>query len=201
VSKNVIEFFKLYKTKFVPAYADYVALDQVKPEQILIEESNILSHLSQYFNESLDEKTREGNLIKATNHLQRIIIDLNKLIWVSLTDILKPIFKNPDSYIVFNLPSDEIVQKFSQFLNKGLEAREFEMNNIGNAPLETILKYETANTTGLELLKSLDEIKFIQYKKWTRIFKTKEFVAGIIASIIAATICWGASGFFGMLMS
>lgn len=85
---TIEEFFENYRNYFIEVYAEVVGLELVKPEQILVEESNILSHLAQSTNKKLSEEDREKNLIKAEDHLVRVALDLQKLLWASLRNQL-----------------------------------------------------------------------------------------------------------------
>lgn len=61
---TIEEFFEDYRKYFIEAYAEVVGLELVKPEQILVEESNILSHLAQSTNKKLSKNDREKILLK-----------------------------------------------------------------------------------------------------------------------------------------
>ncbi len=78
------DIFDLYRQRFIPVYADFVALTTIKPQQILIEQENILAHISQYLNIELSEELREENLQKAYNHMVRVTLDMHKLVWAEL---------------------------------------------------------------------------------------------------------------------
>jgi len=197
VDKELNEFFSLYRTKFVLVYADYVALKKAKPEQILIEESNMIDHIAQYFNDDLDEPHRKGNLEKATNHLMRALIDINKLLWIALHEYFEPLLSDSNTSLVFNAPYDEVYKKFSTFMNLGRDARRFEVTHIGNSLMDTVKHYEEINDYGLELFKLVDQIKLARYKKWTRIFISRDFYIGFAASLFASVIFW----FIGQLIS
>lgn len=75
---TIEEFFEDYRKYFIEAYAEVVGLELVKPEQILVEESNILSHLAQSTNKKLSKDDREKNLIKAEDHLVRVALAFTK---------------------------------------------------------------------------------------------------------------------------
>ncbi|MBF0465714.1 MAG: hypothetical protein HQK88_12135 [Nitrospirae bacterium] len=195
--KSVEKVFILYREQFLPIYADLIALQGVKPMQILIEESNFLSHLCQFYNDTLDEDTRNDNLIKSENHLIRAVIDLNKLVWASLRSKLDQlIIAQPTKRLSFNLPEEDVLNGFKQFFDRGREARKFEMQNIGNNPISCVEYYQRATRIGVELFEKVDVLKVAKINSWTAIVKTKEFLFGVAASIVATILCGGAVWIF-----
>jgi len=184
------DFFTLYREKFVPVYADFVALCTTKPRQILIEQENILSHLSQYKNQRLDSNTREENLIKANNHLVRVTLDMHKLVWAELRERLEPCALDGKKRLAFNAADDSVLKMFGEFMEQARAARHFEMNNVGNNPLDAIEKYEAANRTGHSLFQRLDTVKAARITRWTRIFSSRDFLIGVGASLAASLIVY-----------
>jgi len=81
--------FKFYKDEFIPAYSDLVGYMGDKPQQVLIELENVLSHISQYFNPEINPEKVEINLHKAYDHLHRVTLDCYKLLWVIIHEQLK----------------------------------------------------------------------------------------------------------------
>jgi hypothetical protein len=185
------EFFEFYRNRFLKPYSDFIALAQYKPEQVLIEESNILSHLAQFFNYDLSEEIRNENLIKAKNHLIRITLDLNKLVWHHLyKNLYSLIIKDEQKRLCFNSPVEEVLKKYGKFLKEGMEARNHEMANVGNHPDDSIKHYEQVNEQGFKILDDLDQVKLESHNSWKRIIRTKEFLLGIAISLSAALIIW-----------
>ena len=184
------DLFNLYREKFVPVYADFVALSTTKPRQILIEQENILAHLSQYKNKRLGNDTREENLTKAHNHLVRVTLDMHKLVWAELRAKLEPFALDGKKRLAFNAADDSVLIMFSDFMEQARDARHFEMNNVGNNPLDAIEKYEEANSTGHNLLQHLDIAKAARVSRWTRIFRSRDFLLGVGASLAASGIVY-----------
>lgn len=187
--------FSLYKDHFIPIYSDFVSLTATKPEQVLIEESNILSHVAQFHNkEELSEEARNENLKKAKNHLVRASLDLHKLVWAELKGKIEPNIKCDIKRLCFKKDESEVLKKYSLFMKRAKEARSFEMKNIGNDPIQSVQYYEAVNQIGFELLDSLDEIKLsdvvksINSKK--RTYTIKELIFSIIVSVTATAICF-----------
>lgn len=75
------DIFVLYRERFIPIYSDFVSLTAIKPKQILIEQENILAHLSQAQNPNIDTRLQQANLEKAFNHMIRVTLDMHKLVW------------------------------------------------------------------------------------------------------------------------
>lgn len=125
---TIEEFFENYRNYFIEVYAEVVGLELVKPEQILVEESNILSHLAQSTNKKLSKDDREKNLIKAEDHLVRVALDLQKLLWASLRNQLDNlIVGSPLKLLSFNLPPEQVTNKYKDFINGGVSTRKHEM--------------------------------------------------------------------------
>ncbi len=185
---KVLEF---YCNSFVPIYADFVALSAIKPEQVLIEESNILSHLTQYLNNDISDDLQKENLSKAHNHLIRATLDLHKMVWAEIKYQLEPFIFDEKKRLAFSVSESDVYQRYTQFIELAREARRFEAQNIGNNPLETIKKYEAVNTIGYTLLNKIDEFKAARVKKWNYMFSTKEFIFGVLSSLTATAFVYG----------
>lgn len=184
------DIFNLYRKRFIPIYSDFVSLTAIKPKQILIEQENVLAHLSQSQNPDIDSQLQDANLEKAYNHMIRVILDMHKLVWAETKIKLDFFVLNNKNRLAFNIKESEVLKLYEQFITKARSAREYEMSHIGNNPLTSIERYEEVNVTGNELLGKLDEIKAQTITKWTRIFKTKEFFFAVLASLIAAIITY-----------
>jgi len=139
---DISYFFDLYRDKFFPVYGNFVALSLKKPLQVLIEESNALSHLSQVFNSKLGKVKQKENLTKAEDHLVRAILDTQKLTWVELAKNLKMLIDDEKKRLSFNLPEHEVINQYNDFLLKGREARNIELAHLGNDPLIAITSYD-----------------------------------------------------------
>ncbi len=182
------EIFNLYRSRFIPIYSDFVSLKAIKPKQILIEQENILAHLSQSCNQNISISLQKENLEKAYNHMVRVILDLHKLVWAVSKERLDFFVLNEKNRLAFNITDSKVLKLYEQFMSKAREARTYEMSHVGNNPLKSIDKYEEVNKIGNELLSKLDEIKAKTITHWSRIFKTKEFLLGVLASLVAAII-------------
>ncbi len=124
---TIDEFFEKYRSYLIEPYAELVGIEVSKPTQILVEESNILSHLAQFTNAKLTDEARERNLVKAEDHLVRVALDVQKFLWASFRkhlDLL--IVGNPLKLLSFNLPPEEVTNKYKDFVNRGRDARKYE---------------------------------------------------------------------------
>ena len=185
---QVDEFYEIYRTNFITVYADFVALTQTKPEQILIEESNMLSHVAQSHNPSLNKDIQDDNIKKAKNHLVRATLDLHKLVWAELRQRLDAFILDENRRLCFNASEKEVLADYDKFVEKGREARRYEMESIGVDPLNSISHYEEVNKIGYDLLGKIDKGKETRIRSILHAYKTKEFWFGVLASLVAAGI-------------
>ena len=182
------DIFVLYRERFIPIYSDFVSLTAIKPKQILIEQENILAHLSQAQNPNIDTRLQQANLEKAFNHMIRVTLDMHKLVWAETKKKLDSFVLNDKKRLAFNIKESEVLKLYEQFIFKARSARKFEMSHVGNNPLASVSRYEEVNAIGNELLSKLDEIKAQTITHWAKIFKTKEFLLGVLASFVASII-------------
>jgi len=140
MTKTTNDVFEFYEDKIAPAYAYLVAVTGEKPIQVLVEIENAFAHLSK----SIKGVNPQENINKAFSHLVRLYIDLYKLLAVEL----KVMAENRNILLDIN------------FIKYTKEAREFELNNIGNSEetLEVGKKYSKAINIALDSL-GLDPIK------------------------------------------
>ncbi len=186
---NTLESFSFfYRKSFVRAYADFVALALKKPRQVLNEESNALSHLAQFQNVDLTTKERQENLDRATNHIKRVTIDLHKLTWAELRTKLDLLIGDDQRRLCFNLTEAEVLNRYEKFILAGRDARQFEVQSIGVDTEGTIKMYDDANEIGFNLFKEVDRVKVERITSLNGVVRTREFLFGVLASIVAAGI-------------
>lgn len=184
------DYLDYYTNVFIPVYADTVALLADKPEQLIIEQENSLSHLITYLKDTKDI----DNLKKAKGHLQRATLDAYKMTWVELKKkllIYTQIDKTNIS-IAFNLPSAEVLNLLTEFDKNIQEARLIEAKNIGKPNIDAINKYQKSVEIGFYLLSNVDNEKYISYTNFNiKSFLNNHiigFILGITASLIASFI-------------
>lgn len=183
------EFHSLYQEKFVPIYARLVAFSNEKPQQILIELSNILAHTIQTYNPDLDKEAKDKNYDKAGNHLTRITLDCHKLLLAYLDEKLEHlIIKDDKKRLAFNKGLSDVLESYRDFKNKAYEARLYEEKNIGIDTNGTISRYADAFNLGYDLFDSFDESKLAAINWWNRQVSVGVFVIGILASIVGSGI-------------
>jgi len=185
------DFIELYTKRFVGAYSDLVALTGVKQEQTLIEQENILGHLIQSENPSLDPDKRKENIDKAKNHLIRLCIDTHKLLWAEIRKELDDVVHSGWKRICFQVSEGEVLEKYSLFIQAGREARRHEMEQVGVNPISSLDKYEKAIDIGRNLLSSLDELKIKKMSRLVKVVNSKEFLLGILAGVLGSAIFSG----------
>ena len=139
MQKVINDVFTFYEANVAPAYAYLVAITGEKPIQVLVEIENAFAHLSQ----SVKGENVQANIDKAYNHLVRLYIDLYKLLLVEVKKI------SEKRNIILDL----------SFIKLTKEAREYEINHVGNADSIPIVgsKYAKAINVALSGL-GLDQI-------------------------------------------
>ncbi|PKP57245.1 MAG: hypothetical protein CVT89_04865 [Candidatus Altiarchaeales archaeon HGW-Altiarchaeales-2] len=169
---EIQKIFDFYRNYFILAYSDVVAAYATKPQQILTEIENTLSHIGQCFNPQLSDDKRKENAKKAYNHLLRATLNCYKLICVKQA---KEIEKHED-----NLYLKEKITKFKEFFK---DARRAEMKEIGADNIVPIDKYKDAVQLGDEITNEIFLISKIKPKlfvgyKYTK--KDEEIASKII---------------------
>ncbi|MCG8333123.1 MAG: hypothetical protein MJE63_01300, partial [Proteobacteria bacterium] len=94
--------------------------------------------------------------------------------WIHLAKHLDLLIFDEKKRLCFNLPENEIINQHKQFLLKGRQARNRELEHLGNDPLEAIDGYEEVIKIGYNLFKQVEQVKVDRVKKWTSIFKVRE---------------------------
>lgn len=67
---KIEEVFNFYRDVFILAYSDLVTFIGEKPEQIVTEIENALSHVAQYHNSNISKSEKTENVKKAHNHFK-----------------------------------------------------------------------------------------------------------------------------------
>lgn len=188
-SMDVDELFEFYKKEFIPAYSDLVGYIGDKPQQVLIELENVLSHLSQLFNPDVTPEKKSVNLQKANDHLFRVTLDCYKLLWINIHDQLKRI-EGDDSVrkLGLNISEAEFTMKLQKIKKLAQEARSIEMESVGLSPMASIDKYKEVVKSGYELIDKKDNLKISEIKSLKRFISTKEFLIGILIGVFGGLI-------------
>ncbi len=186
---DIEQLFEFYKKEFIPAYSDLVGYIGDKPQQVLIELENVLSHLSQLFNLEATPKEKSVNLQKANDHLFRVTLDCYKLLWISLLDQLKMI-EGDDSVrkLGLNISEAEFTMKLQKIKKLAQEARNIEMKAVGISPMSSLDKYKEVVKNSYELIDKRDNIKISEIKSLKRFISTKEFLIGIVIGVFGGLI-------------
>ena len=86
----------------------------------------------------------------------------------------------------------DVLNAHGNFKKNVIEARHFEVKNIGNDPLGSIEYYDKANVAGFDLFYELDVTKVEDLdnalKKSSRVFTAKNIVLSIITGSIVALL-------------
>ena len=186
-SLSIEEVFSTYRNYFVPIYAEFIALAGYKPEPILIEQTNILSHISQSVNNELSEEKRKENIRKAYNHLIRAILDLYK----QICEILRTYLDSPVmrwNCVPFNISQHEAMISYKKFFDNLRIARDNEERNIGNDPWESIECYRLAYYEGVKLYYNVDFMKKSVLMWFHDVWTAKNVILTVLGSVVGGWI-------------
>lgn len=202
---NIDELFEFYRDIFIPAYSDAVAFTGKKETQNLIELENSLAHIAQYYNPSLDQKTKDDNLNKAKDHLIRVTLDSYKIVWLEMNRIIEGLYSD-DKIRVFatNIPEEEFIKRYKSFKEKAQIARLIELRTVGNSPLDAVGSYKEVISEGKDILGSIDVNKYVKLKKHKKILFLKEVITAYligVASGMTVNVVWGFDSFWNFLHS
>lgn len=153
------EFFRFYNDYFLSVYADFVAFTQTKPSQVLIEESNMLSHIVMA---TSVPKSYDENMKKALDHLIRSTLDLKKLLWVKVKELVdihmtegKPGL-NPFKKIKTKEKDRNFMAEYLKAFDIIKEARKLETSILEIEPIKIIDMYDQATQIYFSLLKNYE---------------------------------------------
>jgi len=179
---NLKTIQKYYFDKFIPAYADAVAMLGDKPVQLLVEQENTLAHIMAHLSEDDDEK----NLFRALAHLERATLDCYKIIWVESKQKLEYFIKldNTNLAIAFNKNENELLDKIKKIDSLAREARVLESMNIGKNSSKALEKYMEVVEIEKELLDSVDIKKASSYNRFKISHLIKDHALGVILGIL-----------------
>lgn len=191
ILKKLCELAEYYRNDFLPVYADYVVLLKYKPEEVLSEIENILSHIIKVLLTEVDAPKKNENIEKARAHIDRAILDCLKGEWIEQSEFLSNI--NGDEHLrrhCTNLPDHEFVGKYVEYNELLKEARRIELNSVGVNHQETIKAYKRAIELSKELIKQVDPSKIDSFERLRRIIFIKlniySFFIGVLASLMAS---------------
>ena len=182
------DYTDYYTENFIPAYADAVAILADKPEQLVIEQENSLSHIIAFLKDNKDI----DNLKKAKGHLERATLDAYKMTYVTLKEKIN-LYTGVDKNnlgIAFNLPQNEVIDLLKKYDKNVQEARLLEAKNIGKSNDSVIKKYEDSVKIGFKLLDSVDSEKYGSYKSFNIKYIIKNNIFGFFSGIIASLLVW-----------
>lgn len=191
ILKRLCELAEYYRNEFLPVYADYVILLKYKPEEVLSEIENILSHVIKVLLTEVDAPKKNENIEKARAHIDRAILDCLKGEWIEQSEFLSSI--NGDEHLrrhCTNLPEHEFVGKYVEYNELLKEARRIELNSVGVNHQDTIKAYKRAIELSKELINQVDPSKISSFERLRRIISIKlnlySFLIGVFASLMAS---------------
>ena len=151
------DFFHFYRNDFLEVYADFVALTNTKPSQVLNEESNMLSHIV-LANSAPDQYDEHMKI--ALSHCIHSTLDLQKLLWVKAKELV-------DAYIAEgktglnpfkrNKPKEKdhyFMIEYLKAFDIAKEARKLETSKLEPVPTKLIAMYKQATQIYFDLLKN-----------------------------------------------
>ncbi len=181
--------FEFYRAEFIPAYSDLVGFLLKKPRQVLTEQENALSHISQYFNPDMPSEKREENLKKSYSHLVRVTLDCYKLLLVQISKELELIYVDDKKRtFALNISEEEFLIKYNELRKTAQEARNIELVNMGNDPLVAIEEYKRAIKIGRELFEKIDKDKLRKLEGFRRIITRKGVIVSFISGLLVGLI-------------
>ena len=181
--------FEFYRNTFLPAYSDYVGFAVKKPMQVLNELENTLAHLSQYYNPELSDEQKQENITKSCDHLERVTLDLYKLLWVELHRQLELVYldENKRSFAL-NTSEEDFIKGFNAFRNRAQEARDVEIKKVGANPLLAIELYKESIGLGKELINNIDHSKLTRLKKFKLVYTIKQNIIGFVLGLFSGLL-------------
>jgi len=186
---DIDTLFNFYKSDFIPAYSDLVGYIGDKPQQVLIELENILSHLSQYFDSGITLQDRQINIQKAYDHLHRVTLDCYKLLWISIYNRLEEIEKDKSTRrLGLNMSEAEFLSRMQRIRKLAQGARRKELESVGLNPMASLDLYKEVVKEEYEILSSIDQNKMQEIRSLKRFITTKEFIVGIITGLVSGYI-------------
>jgi hypothetical protein len=177
-------FFEVYRSEFVPVYADVVTILNAKPDETLYEIEQMLSHIDKAFDTTLGEQDRINNVEKAKGHLERAILDCIKITWIEINNKLDLICSDTQkmSYCI-SMKEGEFTKKYLEYKDMLAAARRIELESVGVSPSKSIPEYKKAIRLGKELLECIDYDKLDTYTK-----KASGISASLIMLVVGISI-------------
>jgi hypothetical protein len=202
LDKSLCKLSKFYRDNFIPAYADVIVITNYKPEEILLEIENILSHFIQILNPGIDSVQKSENINRARGHIERATLDCLKIVWTEQSMNLSKI--NSDDLArryCINMPEHEFVRTYEEYNGLLAKARLLEMNSIGTSHTETIVAYRRAIELAKIISEHIDYNKLNSFNAFRKILSAKtnlvSFLLGVVASLVA-TYLWGVNIYNGL---
>jgi len=131
---HLCELGNIYREDFLPAYSDAIMHTGGKPENVIFEQENILSHIMQMFNLSLDRSTIDINMSSAKAHLIRATLDCQKILLIAILDDLAKIRMNP--------PDGDFIAEYYNIMSAFRRARSKEQG--GYQKSDILAEYKSA---------------------------------------------------------
>lgn len=202
LDKSLCKLSKYYRDNFIPAYADVIVITNYKPEEILLEIENILSHFIQILNPGIDSGQKSENINRARGHIERATLDCLKIVWTEQSMNLSKI--NSDDLArryCINMPEHEFVRNYEEYNGLLAKARLLEMNSVGTSHTETIVAYRRAIELAKIMSEHIDYNKLNSFNAFRKILSAKtnlfSFILGVVASLVA-TYLWGVNIYNGI---
>ncbi len=188
------EFVRLYSDEFLPAYSDLVGFIADKPSNMLLDIENTFSHLMVYFFMRDSSQISQENLDKAYNHLIRLTLDCDKLLWASMDKTINELMGDEAKRkFVVTLHEDELIRRFRDYKVSAQHARTIENANIGINPLLAIREYQHTTELAMSIIDNIDEMKTQYFEKhryryWLKTQCTGILIGGIIGTILSTIV-------------
>jgi hypothetical protein len=178
--------FNFLKNKFYRIYGDLVILTGNKPQEVLLQFEDVISHLCTA-NLSKSEKVKQQNWGKALGHLQRATLDVSKLLWLETKRKIDFVYSD-DDIKKFCLNCSDV--KFTKLYTKGVtlaqKARKLELDNVGLDPTESIEAYYQAINSMQLASQQVDDGKLASFRRFKFWYKGKEYLIGFVIGFFSS---------------
>ena len=126
------EVYTYYSNVFVPAYSDLTGYLLFKPIEVLHSVENVLSHVMQCHNSTIDAVAKRENIKKAHHHLERATLDCYKILFVKLDEKITRVVDDPElRKFCVNTPERDFLSQYFDFKKRIRDIRKKEIANIG----------------------------------------------------------------------
>ena len=190
-TEKLIQQYELYNSVIKPLIATYEAREKQFPTPIFNEIRAFNDHIARCYMPQINSDFIDSQLIRASRHLNRIILDCYKYLIISYYDSIK-LFEKRTKNIDLTIINDgdftkNIISLKYKAIRAERDAKKIESKENGNDDL-IYQKFEIA----FNLYCDLDKLIFENHEKiqWAKIKSHKNYIKWIVATLGSAGISW-----------